>query len=151
MFFNKIPMILLVLLAQFAFAQTSEHGQTFKPSTAMNKDAQLFQNLSVQDTVQVQLQGTIAEVCQAKGCWMNVNLQDNAQVFVRFKDYGFFVPTNSSGKSVVMNGIAFIEEMSVDEQRHYAEDNGATKDEIAKITTPKRTLRFEADGVQISN
>ena len=61
MFFNKIPMILLVLLAQFAFAQTSEHGQTFKPSTAMNKDAQLFQNLSVQDTVQVQLQGTIAE------------------------------------------------------------------------------------------
>ena len=151
MFFNKIPMILLVLLAQFAFAQTSEHGQTFKPSTAMNKDAQLFQNLSVQDTVQVQLQGTIAEVCQAKGCWMNVNLQDDAQVFVRFKDYGFFVPTNSSGKSVVMNGIAFIEEMSVDEQRHYAEDNGATKDEIAKITTPKRTLRFEADGVQISN
>ncbi len=151
MFFNKIPMILLVLLAQFAFAQTSEHGQTFKPSTAMNKDAQLFQNLSVQDTVQVQLQGTIAEVCQAKGCWMNVNLQDDAQVFVRFKDYGFFVPTNSSGKSVVMNGIAFIEEMSVDEQRHYAEDKGATKDEIAKITTPKRTLRFEADGVQISN
>ena len=144
-------MILLVLLAQFAFAQTSEHGQTFKPSTAMNKDAQLFKNLSVQDTVQVQLQGTIAEVCQAKGCWMNVNLQDDAQVFVRFKDYGFFVPTNSSGKSVVMNGIAFIEEMSVDEQRHYAEDKGATKDEIAKITTPKRTLRFEADGVQISN
>lgn len=144
-------MILLVLLAQFAFAQTSEHGQTFKPSMGMNKDAQLFQNLSVQDTVQVQLQGTIAEVCQAKGCWMNVNLQDDAQVFVRFKDYGFFVPTNSSGKSVVMNGIAFIEEMSVDEQRHYAEDKGATKDEIAKITTPKRTLRFEADGVQISN
>ena len=151
MFFNKIPMILLVLLAQFAFAQTSEHGQTFQHSTDMNKDAQLFKNLSVQDTVQVQLQGTIVEVCQAKGCWMNVNLQDDAQVFVRFKDYGFFVPTNSSGKSVVMNGIAFIEEMSVDEQRHYAEDKGATKDEIAKITTPKRTLRFEADGVQISN
>ena len=37
--------------------------------------------------------------------------------------------------------------MSVDEQRHYAEDKGATKEEIEVITEPKRTFSFLADGV----
>jgi len=52
---------------------------------------------------------------------------------------------------VVMNGAAFLEEMSVDDQRHYAEDEGASEDELAQITAPKKTLRFEADGVLIAS
>jgi hypothetical protein len=37
--------------------------------------------------------------------------------------------------------------MSVKDQKHYAEDGGKSKEEIAKITTTKKTLGFEADGV----
>lgn len=111
----------------------------------------MFQNLAVSDSLNTQIQGTITAVCQAKGCWMKVNLADNEEVFVKFKDYGFFVPTDSAGKEVVMNGQAFIEEMSVEDQKHYAMDKGATKEEVAKITKPKKTLRFEADGVRISD
>ena len=44
---------------------------------------------------------------------------------------------------------AYVEEMSVEDQRHYAEDGGATPEEIAAITEPKRTLAFEANGVLI--
>ncbi|NNM19013.1 MAG: DUF4920 domain-containing protein, partial [Croceitalea sp.] len=55
-----------------------------------------------------------------------------------------------SQKETIINGKAFISELSVDEQRHYAEDKGATKEEIAQIITPKKTLRFEADGVIIN-
>ena len=40
-----------------------------------------------------------------------------------------------------------IKEVSVDEQRHHAEDGGKSADEIASITEPKRTYSFEADGV----
>ena len=72
-------------------------------------------------------------------------------MFVRFKDYGFFVPKDAAGKKVVMNGAAFLEEMSVEDQKHYAEDEGASEEELAQITAPKRTLRFEADGVLIAN
>ena len=32
--------------------------------------------------------------------------------------------------------------MSVDEQRHYAEDAGESAEEIAKITEPKKTYSF---------
>ena len=50
---------------------------------------------------------------------------------------------------VTVNGLAFIEEMSVDEQKHYAEDGGESEEAIAAITTPKKTYRFEADGVLV--
>jgi hypothetical protein len=47
----------------------------------------------------------------------------------------------------VVEGIAFIEEMSVDEQRHYAEDAGKNKEEVMDITEPKRTLSVVSNGV----
>ena len=46
-------------------------------------------------------------------------------------------------------GLAFIDEMSVEDQKHYAEDSGKTEDEIAAITEPKRTLSFLSNGVLI--
>jgi len=42
-----------------------------------------------------------------------------------------------------------VEEVSIDEQRHYAEDAGKSAEEIASITVPKRTYSFEADGVLV--
>ncbi len=39
--------------------------------------------------------------------------------------------------------------MSVEDQRHYAEDAGKGEDEIAAITEVETTLSFEADGVLV--
>ncbi|WP_241243877.1 DUF4920 domain-containing protein [Flagellimonas beolgyonensis] len=127
------------------------YGQEFEVSRKADKTAETYTNLSAKDSVQTQLIGEITEVCQSKGCWMKVKLDADNEVFVRFKDYGFFVPKDAAGKKVAMNGAAFLEEMSVEDQRHFAEDEGASEDEIALITAPKKTLRFEADGVLISN
>ena len=55
-----------------------------------------------------------------------------------------------SGKEVFINGKAFVSEVSVDEQRHYAQDGGATAEDIAKIVTPKKTYSFLADGVLLN-
>ena len=74
---------------------------------------------------------------------------NDSEMMVRFKDYGFFVPLDASGE-VLIHGKAFISETSVDDLRHYAEDAGASDDEIAAITTPKTSYNFEADGVLIS-
>jgi len=89
----------------------------------------------------------VDEVCQSKGCWMKLNLEDGNQVMVKFKDYGFFMPKDIAGKEVIINGIAFVDEMSVEDQRHYAEDAGKSEDEIQAIKSPKKTYSFEADGV----
>lgn len=149
-FFNTF-LVFLFLVGQGISAQSTQHGASFELKEDIKETSKVFQNLMASDSLNVQVKGTITEVCQAKGCWMKVNLSDSEEIFVRFKNYGFFVPTDAAGKNVIMNGLAFVEEMSVADQRHYAEDKGATKEEVAKITEPKRTLRFEADGVRISN
>lgn len=107
-----------------------------------------YKNLKVGDTTVVKFEAKVNEVCQAKGCWMRLELGDD-ETMVKFKDYGFFMPKNIAGKNVIVNGKAFIAEVSVEEQRHYAEDAGKTKEEIEAITEVERTLSFEADGVLV--
>jgi hypothetical protein len=106
-----------------------------------------FNGLKVGDTINVKFASTINEVCSKKGCWMKLDLTDGNQSMVRFKDYGFFMPLDAKDREVIVNGKAYVKETSVKELRHYAEDAGKSKEEIAKITEPKRTLAFEADGV----
>jgi hypothetical protein len=150
-FFNTFLVFFALTNTQNVHAQSTQHGASFELAKEIRETSSVYQNLKVSDSSNLQVKGTITEVCQAKGCWMKVSLADSKEVFVKFKDYGFFVPTDAAGKNVVMNGLAFVEEMTVEDQRHYAQDKGATKEEVAKITEPKRTLRFEADGVRISN
>jgi hypothetical protein len=107
-----------------------------------------YKNLKPGDTVNVKFASTVKDVCQKKGCWMNLEMGD-AETMVRFKDYGFFMPKDIAGQEVIVSGKAYVEEMSVEDQRHYAEDGGKSAEEIAAITEPKRTLAFEADGVLI--
>jgi len=54
---------------------------------------------------------------------------------------------NADGKEVIVNGKAFVKIATVDELQHLAKDAGTSEEEIAKITDPKYTLAFEADGV----
>jgi len=80
---------------------------------------------------------------------MNVALNDDENAFVRFKDYGFFMPLNASGSEAVVHGKAFIEVVSIEELKHYAKDGGKSQEEIDAITAPKITYAFTADGVLI--
>ena len=96
----------------------------------------------------VKVRGTVQEVCQAKGCWMNIaNDETGESMMVRFKDYGFFMPKDIAGREVIIEGQASFQETSVEELRHYAEDAGKSAEEIAAITEPKRELSFLASGV----
>ena len=80
---------------------------------------------------------------------MKMDLADNKESFIRFKDYGFFVPLNADNSEAVVSGKAFLDVISVDELRHYAKDGGKSQEEIDKITQPKTTYAFQADGVLI--
>ncbi|CAM1360613.1 conserved hypothetical protein [Tenacibaculum litoreum] len=106
-----------------------------------------FKNLKKGDTLNIKFASTINEVCKKKGCWMKLDLGEEQESMVRFKDYGFFMPLNADNKEVIVNGKAFVTEISVDELQHYAKDAGKSEEEIAKITEPKYTYAFEADGV----
>ena len=72
---------------------------------------------------------------------------EDEDVRITFKDYGFFVPKDSENTEVIVEGNAFLNEMSVEDQKHYAEDEGKSEAEIAAITSPEITKAFIADGV----
>ncbi|UOQ70730.1 DUF4920 domain-containing protein [Hymenobacter cellulosilyticus] len=111
--------------------------------------SELRQVLGEQDSAQVKLVGTAAEVCQAKGCWLTVTTAEGKAMRVRFKDYAFFVPKDISGKTVVINGWAHREVVPVEDLQHYAKDAGKSAKEVAAISQPEEQLNFEADGVLV--
>ena len=113
--------------------------------------SEAYKAMRLGDTINAKMIGKVDEVCQNKGCWMKINLEDGEQVMVKFKDYGFFMPKDIAGREIVLNGLAFVNEVPVDELRHYAEDAGKSADEIAAITAPKRTFSFEANGVLLKD
>lgn len=126
-------------------------GEKIEAVDAKNTEKMLadYNAMSQNDTLQTKFIAKVKEVCKAKGCWMKLELANGEEAMVKFKDYGFFIPMDIEGKEVVVNGLAFVETMSVQDQKHYAEDGGATTQELAKIIAPKRTYGFEADGVLI--
>lgn len=125
-------------------------GETISEKGAISYDKLLAEMDKKGGVENVKVEGKVEAVCQNKGCWMTiVSENDDEVMFVKFKDYGFFMPLDLSGKTVVMRGNAFIEETSVDELKHLAQDAGKSEDEIAKITEPKKEFKFLADGVVI--
>lgn len=110
--------------------------------------AALMDSLQNVDSIYTTVSGSIDAACQAKGCWMTMK-EDDQEIFVKFKDYGFFVPMNSAGHDATMRGWAYAETQSVADQIEYAKDAEATEEEIAAITEPIRKLTFKADGVVI--
>ena len=110
---------------------------------------QLPARMGDREEMTVKITGTIEDVCQKKGCWMNVYTpgREDEPIFVKFKDYAFFMPLDAAGKQVIMEGVAKRETTPVDELRHYAEDKGESPEAIAAITEPETTVNFLASGV----
>lgn len=135
--------------AQTQQSEYASYGAKISPDEALAASdvAEKYASLKEGDTALVKFEAPISSVCAAKGCWMRLDAGEE-EVFVKFKDYGFFVPLDAEGDAIV-KGKAYLEEVTVDELQHMAEDAGKSKEEIAAITEPKRELRFMADGVLI--
>ena len=132
---------------------TDEKGQHFGEmisDVGAISFSELVIKMDQSDEVEAVVTGNVGSVCQAKGCWMNIVDSDGGtseEMFVKFKDYGFFMPLDIAGKDVIIRGKAYKEETSVDELRHYAEDEGKSAEEVAAITESIIELKFMADGV----
>lgn len=96
----------------------------------------------------VRVQATVEDVCRVKGCWV-VLTDGERSIRVTFKDYGFFVPKDIAGKTIVAEGVITETVVSEADARHYAEDAGASEEEIMKIVGDKKELSMVAEAVLI--
>ncbi|WP_300602090.1 DUF4920 domain-containing protein [Niabella sp.] len=126
------------------------YGETITAKGALSLE-ELAEKLSAskEAVVKAKIKGTVLAVCAKKGCWLTMELPDKTKMQVKFKDYGFFVPTAITGKTVVLDGVARQKLVSVNELKHYAEDAKKPQAVIDAITKPEKQVRFEASGVLV--
>ncbi len=127
----------------------SYYGKKITPEGAITYE-QLLSEISHKEKISnIKVKGKVNAVCQMKGCWMTI-ISDHPgaeEMFVKFENYGFFMPKDAGGSTAFMEGDAFWEVTPVDELRHYAEDEGKSEEEIKTITEPVKELKFLAKGV----
>jgi hypothetical protein len=73
----------------------------------------------------VRVEARISQVCQKKGCFMIATAGDKA-VRISFRDYSFFVPTDTGGKTVTLTGTVIERELSEKQAAHFREDAGGS-------------------------
>lgn len=68
--------------------------------------AEALQSITSYADRTVTVEGTVDRVCQMKGCWMElVPAGADRGIRVTFKDYAFFVPTDSRGARARLEGM----------------------------------------------
>ncbi len=112
---------------------------------------EIYDFMADKDSAEVKVSGEILEVCQMKGCWMDMKIGDDEYMTVRFKDYAFFVPKDAGGYEAVIEGKLKKDVESVEWLRHKAEDAGKSQEEIDAITEPRVSFTFLASGVLIKD
>jgi hypothetical protein len=94
--------------------------------------------------------GVVRQNCQKRGCWMDVRPQEDRAALsltVRFLDYEFFVPLDSRGARVRMEGVTKVTTLTAEEVKHM-EDEGA----VVQGKKPDGTadsVEFTASGVEM--
>ena len=103
---------------------------------------------------EVLVEGVAREVCQMAGCWLTFADDQGRAVRVNVardetESYLFTFPDDAGGRTIRVLGTLAVERESVEDQRHYAQDGGATAAEIEAITEPKQTLMLTASGAEV--
>lgn len=162
----KKLLIITALVTAFACQPASEQQQTENAASGQSSEnwqpygdgigpegavdaAGITRLAEGKDSVFVKVRAEVLGSCPMKGCWMKVKLDDGEEMRVTFKDYGFFVPKDLEGEEAIFEGYLSKTVTDVESLRHYAEDAGASQEEIQAINTPEEAYTFEATGVLI--
>ncbi len=79
-------------------------GEKVKIESAVSAD-ELPALLKNNATAEVNIKGTVIDVCQSKGCFMYLKTS-TGKIYIKTKDDSFFVPLALNGKMVVVKGNA---------------------------------------------
>ncbi len=92
----------------------------------------------------VRVETRVSKVCKKKGCFF-IAQQGDSVVRVTFKDYGFFVPTDITGKEVMLVGEVVADEITPEKAKHLAEDLGVPEESVQ----PGREYTIVATSVRV--
>lgn len=133
---NRFPLVKALLLAvtalllhvtaiaESSFRPDQAYGDVMPTEPAAVTLSEAIAAMGDQQQTTVKIKGKVTEVCQAKGCWM-ILVDGDTYARITFKDYGFFVPTETSMQRTVVYGVLSEHVLSGEQAEHYAQDAGA--------------------------
>lgn len=104
-------------------------GEELKTDSKEQTLTELINNEGISEEEIVVVTTEVTEVCEKKGCFF-VAHEGEYSARITFKDYGFFIPTDSKNKKVTVVGTFSKKVLSEEKAKHYAEDAGKNADEI---------------------
>ena len=147
-----LSLMVLVTQAQDKEKQPAAKGVVYGQVSSQESSAIAPDEINaklVDNQYQGLVKAKVVEVCKAEGCWIKVQKIDGTAMMVRAKDHAFLMPENIVGKTVLIEGSATVKEVSEEMRRHYAEDAGKSKKEIALIKGSEKDVQFAAKGVKV--
>ena len=149
----------LFVLASFACAtapskQNSDQPKTYGAAVSQGSVLSLDQVLATPDTYAgktIIVDGIVRKNCTKKGCWMEVASSESPEVQgcrVTFKDYGFFVPLDSAGAKVRVEGVVTIATVSKDDVDHLEGEGAHFSKKLPDGSA--REIKMVATGVEMS-
>jgi len=93
----------------------------------------------------VKVEGTVQQVCAAKGCWWVMEgAKPEESIRITAKGYGFFVPRDAKGKKAVAEGVLEVKQVSDEEAAHLAGESSEPNAKPVKVE-----VRLEAAGLEM--
>lgn len=121
--FNCMKNILALLfsvffISHFAFSQAPKlstrkgtvYGEKITAEGALSPD-DVAAILKTQQDVDIKVKGKVVDVCHARGCFLYLKTA-SGKIYIKTKDDKFFVPVALQGKTVIVKGVASIDEES---------------------------------------
>ena len=141
-------LIAILLLPYENYSQSKQmklYGNGIKMRKALPFH-EVYQNPGKYKNRDILIEGTVTSVCKTKGCWMEIT-DGKDKIRVKFENYSFFVPWDSKGKKVKIQGKILKEKVKVDTFKHWLEESGEPKQKIEKIKRDQNVVTFTATGV----
>jgi Domain of unknown function (DUF4920) len=102
----------------------------------------------------VRVEGTVTEVCQMKGCWMELQEGPEAKIRVKVDDGVIVFPATATGKKAIAEGVVesvpMTRESYVAWRQHEAEERGVKFDAATVGDGPFQILQLRGLGARIS-
>lgn len=102
----------------------------------------------------VRVEGEVAGVCRAKGCWIELTDIDRRHLRVKVEDDVIVFPQDAPGRHAVAEGEVEVIELTREQwigwRRHLAEEQGEELDESTVDDGPHRIVQIAATGAEIA-
>jgi len=146
----KIQVFISFFIALFMWScgEQKQFGSPVTEEGAVSVDA-MAQLLTEQKEFLVKVKGEVQDACRSEGCWLELATSSGETVFVTYKDKAFTIPQKLKGRTLIIEGRAYVDSVSIEDLQKEAREEGMSETEWQAITEPEYSLAIEAAGVLI--